>query len=74
MNGSTRAPNTMEHNMREPIALFTDADVAEATYGMGATVLKPRKAKRVAMRVKAPKGVSKSTSGFAVGYPRKVFV
>ena len=36
--------------MREAKALFTDADVAEATAGMGATVLKPRKAKRTAMR------------------------
>ena len=60
--------------MREPIAQFTDADVAEATEGMGSTKLKPRKAKRTAMRVKGPKGVSKSTNGFAVGYPRKVFV
>ena len=54
-------------------AQFTDADVAEATRGMGATVLKARKAKRVAMRVKGTKGVVRSTGGFAVGYPRKVF-
>jgi hypothetical protein len=60
--------------MREAIAQFTDADVAEATQGMGATKLKPRKAKPTAMRVRAAKGVSKSTSGFAVGYPRKVFI
>ena len=40
---------------------------------MGVTKLKPRKAKRVAMRVKGPKGVAKSTNGFAVGFPRKVF-
>ena len=60
--------------MREIKAQFTDADVAEATQGMGATKLKPRKAKPTAMRVRAPKGVSKSSSGFAVGYPRKVFI
>lgn len=60
--------------MREPIAQFTEADVAEATYGMGATKLKPRKAKPTAMRVKQSKGLAKGTSGFAVGYPRKVFI
>ena len=60
--------------MRESKALFTDADVAEATEGMGATKLKPRKAKRTAMRVKGTKGVVRSTGGFAVGDPRKVFV
>ena len=54
-------------------AQFTEAEVAEATQGLGATKLKPRKAKRVAMRVKGPKGVAKSTNGFAVGFPRKVF-
>ena len=51
--------------MREPIAQFTDADVAEATEGMGATKLKPRKAKRQAMAVKGAKGLAKSTNGFA---------
>jgi len=60
--------------MREAKALFTDADVAEATAGMGATVLKPRKAKRTAMRVKNCKGFAKGSSGFATGYPRKTFV
>ena len=60
--------------MREPKALFTDADVAEATEGLGATVLKPRKAKRTAMRVKQSKGFVKGTNGIATGYPRKVFV
>lgn len=60
--------------MREAKALFTDADVAEATAGMGATVLKPRKAKRTAMRVKNSKGFAKGSSGFATGYPRKTFI
>lgn len=64
----------METVMKYPQALFTDADVAEATHGMGATVLKPRKAKRTAMRVKSSKGFVKGTSGFAMGYPRKTFV
>ena len=59
--------------MREVKAQFTDADVAEATNGMGATVLKPRKAKRTAMRVKSSKGLARGSNGFAVGYPRKVF-
>jgi len=59
--------------MRESKALFTDADVAEATEGMGATKLKPRKAKRTAMRVKQSKGFVKGTAGFAAGYPRKGF-
>ena len=54
-------------------AQFTDADVAEATRCMGATKLKPRKAKRQAMAVKGAKGLAKSTNGFAVGFPRKVF-
>jgi hypothetical protein len=60
--------------MRESKALFTESDVAEATAGMGATVLKPRKAKRTAMRVKSSKGFVKGTAGFATGYPRKTFV
>ena len=60
--------------MRESKALFTDADVAEATAGMGATVLKPRKAKRTAMRVKNSKGFARGTGGFATGYPAKTFV
>jgi hypothetical protein len=60
--------------MRESKAQFTDADVAEATNGMGATQLKPRKAKRQAMRVKGSKGFVKGSNGFAVGYPVKVFV
>jgi len=60
--------------MRESKALFTDADVAEATAGMGATVLKPRKAKRTAMRVKNSKGFARGTGGFAAGYPRKTFI
>ena len=55
-------------------AQFTTADVAEATKGMGATVLKPRKAKRPVCRVKSSKGFVKGSSGFATGYPRKVFV
>ena len=60
--------------MRESKAQFTEADVAAATEGMGATKLKPRKAKAVAMRVKSSKGFAKGTSGFATGYPRKTFV
>ena len=59
--------------MRESKALFTDADVAAATAGLGATVLK-RKAKRTAMRVKSSKGFARGTGGFATGYPRKTFV
>ena len=55
-------------------AQFSAEDIAEATNGLGATKLKPRKAKPQAMRVKGTKGVSKSTNGFAEGYPRKVFV
>ena len=60
--------------MRESKALFTDADVAAATAGLGATVLKPRKAKRTAMRVKSSKGFARGTGGFAAGYPVKTFV
>ncbi len=55
-------------------AQFTDADVAEATRGLGATVLKPRKAKKPQCRAKSSKGFVKGTSGIAVGYPSKVFV
>ena len=57
-----------------PIAQFTDKDVAEATRGMGATVLKPRKIKRPVCSAKTSKGFVKGTSGFAMGYPRKTFV
>ena len=53
---------------------FTEADVAEALRGLGATVLKPRKAPRVVARVKQSKGFVKGSNGFAVGYPIKVFV
>ncbi len=55
-------------------AQFTEADVAEALRGLGATVLKPRKAPRVVARVKQSKGFVKGSNGFAVGYPIKVFV
>ena len=55
-------------------ALFTDADVAEATKGMGATVLKPRKAKKPQCRAKSSKGFVKGSGGFAAGYPSKTFV
>ncbi len=55
-------------------AQFNDADVAEATKGLGATVLKPRKAKKPVCRVKSSKGFVKGTGGIATGYPRKVFV
>ena len=60
--------------MKYPQAQFTNKDVAEATDGLGATVLKPRKAPRAVARVKQSKGYTKGTSGFAVGYPGKVFV
>ena len=55
-------------------AQFTAADVAEATKGLGATILKPRKAKRPVCRATSSKGFVKGTGGFATGYPRKVFV
>ena len=41
---------------------------------MGATVLKPRKAKKPVCRAKSSKGLVKGTGGFATGYPRKVSV
>jgi len=55
-------------------AQFTDADVAEATKGLGATVLKPRKAKKPQCRAKSSKGFVKGTGGIAVGYPSKTFI
>jgi hypothetical protein len=55
-------------------AQFTEADVAEAVRGLGATVLKPRKAPRTVARVKQSKGFVRGTGGFATGYPVKVFV
>ncbi len=57
-----------------PVAQFTEAEVAEAVRGMGATVLKPRKAPKAVARVKQSKGFIKGSNGFAVGYPVKVFV
>jgi hypothetical protein len=60
--------------MRESKAQFTDADVAEATAGLGATKLKPRKARKPQCRVKTSKGYVKGSAGFAVGYPSKTFV
>lgn len=60
--------------MRESKAQFTDADVAEATAGLGATKLKPRKARKPQCRVKSSKGFVKGSAGFAVGYPSKTFV
>ena len=54
-------------------AVFTAEAIAEATSGLGATKLKPRKAKAQACRAKASKGYVKGTNGFATGYPRKVF-
>jgi hypothetical protein len=57
-----------------PVAQFTSKDVAEATQGMGATVLKPRRAPRAVARVKQSKGFVRGSNGFAVGYPNKVFV
>ena len=56
-----------------PVAQFTDAEVALATQGMGATVLKPRKAPKPQARAKQSKGFVKGTNGFAVGYPVKTF-
>ena len=55
-------------------AQFTDADVALATQGLGATVLKTRKAPKMVARVKQSKGFVKGTNGFAVGFPVKTFV
>ena len=43
-------------------AQFTEADVAEAVRGLGATVLKPRKAPRNVARVKQSKGCLLYTS------------
>jgi len=57
-----------------PVAQFTEADVAEAVRGLGATVLKPRKAPKAQARVKQSKGFIRGSNGFAVGYPGKVFV
>ncbi len=55
-------------------AQFTDADVAEAVKGLGATVLKSRKAKKPQCRVKSSKGFVRGSGGIAVGYPRKTSV
>jgi hypothetical protein len=55
-------------------AQFTEAEVTDAMRGMGATVLKSRKAPRVVQRVKSSKGFVKGSNGFAVGFPVKVFV
>ncbi len=46
-----------------PVAQFTNKDVAEATQGMGATVLKPRKAPRAVARVKQSKGFVRGSNG-----------
>jgi hypothetical protein len=58
----------------ETVAQFTHADVALATQGLGATVLKTRKAPKMVARVKQSKGFVKGTNGFAVGFPVKTFV
>ena len=63
----------METVMKYAQAQFTAADVAEATRGMGATVLKPRKVKKPVCSAKTSRGYTKGTSGFATGYPRKTF-
>ena len=55
-------------------AQFTEADVAEATKGMGATLCKPRKAKKPVCRAKASKGFMKGSGGIAAGFPTKTFV
>lgn len=57
-----------------PVAQFSEKEVQLATQGLGATVLKPRKAPRAVARVKQSKGFVKGSNGFAVGYPIKVFV
>ncbi len=57
-----------------PVAQFTEAEVAEAVRGLGATVLKPRRAPKAQARVKQSKGFIRGSNGFAVGYPVKVFV
>jgi hypothetical protein len=57
-----------------PVAQFTNKEVAEATQGLGATVLKTRKAPKMVARVKQSKGFVKGTNGFAVGFPVKTFV
>ena len=54
-------------------AQFTEADVAEAVRGLGATVLKPRKAPKQQARVKQSKGFIKGSNGFAGGFPVKTF-
>jgi len=56
-----------------PVAQFTEAEVQLATQSAGTTVLKPRRAPRAVARVKQSRGYAKGTSGFAVGYPVKVF-
>jgi len=58
----------------ETVAQFTHADVALATQGLGATVLKTRKAPKMVARVKHSKGFVKGSNGFAVGFPVKTFV
>jgi hypothetical protein len=60
--------------MRQVQALFTEAEVQLATQGLGATVLKTRKAPKMVARVKQSKGFVKGTNGFAVGFPIKTFV
>lgn len=60
--------------MKYAQAQFNDADVALATQGLGATVLKTRKAPKMVARVKQSKGFVKGTNGFAVGFPIKTFV
>ena len=60
--------------MKYPHAQFTEAEVAEATRGMGATVLKARKIKKPVCSAKTSKGFIKGSNGFATGYPRKTFV
>ena len=57
-----------------PVAQFTEAEVAEAVRGLGATVLKPRKAPKAQARAKQSKGFILGSNGFATGYPGKVFV
>ena len=60
--------------MKYPQAQFTEAEVAEATRGMGATVLKARKIKKPVCSAKTSKGYIKGSNGFAMGYPRKTFI
>ena len=55
-------------------AQFTETEVAEAVRGLGATVLKPRKAPKQQARVKQSKGFSLGCNSLTVGLAVKTFV